>query len=35
MPAALVATGYLLYKTLRMTANVATMARSPSYLEVL
>ena len=29
MPAALVATGYLLYKTLRMTANVATMARSP------
>jgi hypothetical protein len=35
MPAALAATGYLLYKTLRMTANVATMARSPSYLEVL
>jgi hypothetical protein len=35
MPAAFVATGYLLYKTLALNANAATMARSRSFLEVL
>ena len=35
MPAAVIVTGYLVYKTIQAATNVATMARSPSFLEVL
>lgn len=35
MPAAVIVTGYLVYKALQAATNVGTMARSPSFFEVL
>ena len=35
MPAGIFVTAYLVYSVVRATAKVGTMARSPSFLEVL